>query len=248
MSQQPSKNAVVAVETTVQATQAHPGETLCGTVLLHGGQLGQDILVLTLDLVAYWTTGSGNARHHCVIHRTELLRDHRLESGQTLDVEFELPLPFEIPLTIVADRPLPGTEFEIVTSIDIDETRHTVDSTPISVLPLPAQAEIHSAIATLGFKPRTALLEDGWLRGLERDLPLYQSIDFEAAATGLGIDRLRVTLLTGEDGVEMIMESDPPRSETYGSLYLDHSETGDEDLIDAMREQLAKFTVPESSR
>lgn len=190
--------------------------------------------------MTYWGTGSGDARGHCVIHRSELLRDYHLEAGESRTVEFELPLSFETPLTIVADGSLPGMEVEIVTSVGIDEGRD-VATTPIAVLPLPAQAEIHSALTTLGFRPYAAVLEDGWLRGLERELLVYQSVDFEAVPEHSGIDRVRVSLLVGEDGVEAIMELDPPSETVYGSLYLDHSEVGEDDLIDAMREQLAKF-------
>ncbi|WP_169815487.1 sporulation protein [Nocardia yamanashiensis] len=231
----------MGVETVVRTARVCPGETVSGTVLLRAGESGGDVTGLTLEIVTYWGTGSGDGRRDCVIHRSELLREYHLEAGEIRTVEFELPLSFETPLTIVADRSLPGMEVEIVTSVGIDEGRYVAATTPISVLPLPAQAEIHSALTSLGFRPHAAVLEDGWLRGLERELLVYQSVDFEAVPECSGINRVRVSLLAGEDGVEAIMESDPPSKAVYGSLYLDHSEVGEDDLIDAMREQLAKF-------
>ncbi|GAB4586504.1 hypothetical protein [Nocardia sp. IFM 10818] len=48
-------------------------------------------------------------------------------------------------------------DVEIFTSIDIGETRSAAGSIPISVLPLPARAEMRFAKTALGFQPRTAL-------------------------------------------------------------------------------------------
>jgi sporulation-control protein len=77
------------------------------------------------------------------------------------------------------------------------------------VHPLPAHERILRAVDGLGFRFKSADLEQGHIRGIDQRLPFYQEIEFWAAPQyAHAFNALEVTFVTNPAGIDVILEVD----------------------------------------
>lgn len=139
----------------------------------------------------------------------------RAEPKQEYSVGFVLPMPFETPITMVDNVLLSGMSVELRTFVEIAETRYAGGRSPIAV--------------------------DGWLRGLQQELPFHQRIEFDCSARYPMLGDVAISFVAGEDGVEVVLETGGGSGDLYYALYVEHTEVGQDEMFPLMREQLSKL-------
>ncbi|QLY29741.1 sporulation protein [Nocardia huaxiensis] len=228
----------VEVETELHSAAVRPGEPVQGVIRLRGGEIRQDIAEIAAEFVTRVEAGD----ELTVAHRFGHTRLHgllALDAHQAYEFAFELYAPFETPLTTYDESPLPGMHVAVRAVLDIAGAVDADEGDPLHIEPLPAQYEILSGLENLGFHLHRAEVAEGWVRGLQMDLPFHQRIEFAPSPEFPALEELELTFVAGEDGVEVVLEIDERRGAVYGSLFVDHQEVGDADWVAELDGQLS---------
>ncbi|ASW54114.1 sporulation protein [Plantactinospora sp. KBS50] len=196
--------AGLSVQTDLLNPSTRPGLRLPGRVSLAAtlGALRVDRVLL--GLVAKVEDADGG-QSLVEFHRAAVAGPFVLAAGERRVVPFSVQVPWETPLTVIADKaPLSlrmGLRTDVVVGVDAARD----DLRPLFVHALPAQAGILDTLAGLGFELRQAALRAGRLPGVRQELGFHQVVGYWAAPMYAGpMNELEVTLLTDAYGVEAI--------------------------------------------
>lgn len=234
----------VEVDTVLRTRSVQPGQPVLGVVRLRGGYVRKDIERIALSLVArfeMFSSAEEPVTFSC-LHSIEARGGFALEPKQQYDVDFELPTPFETPISVVGDLWLSGMSVELRTFVDIASTRYAADRSPIAVCPLPAQVEILAALADLGFRVQRSGAENGWAWGIQQELAFHQRIELDGSVRYPTLGELVITFVAGVDGVEVVLDAERGCGDRYGALYVEHADIGRDDISRVLQEQLSKLS------
>jgi sporulation-control protein len=203
------------VDTRLNGSVFYPGGLIEGTVFLKGGSVNQDVNFAGVALRARVEVESGDSEYHrnFEFNKVRLSGAFRIAPGQQLSMPFQLPVPWEAPVTMINGTPLRGMQvLGVSTELDIASAVDATDVDPIAILALPSQQAILDAFIHIGFFFKRADLEQGHIRGASQRLPFYQEIEFAPGPQWRGrVNEVEVTFITNPHGMEVILELDKRR-------------------------------------
>ncbi|AVT32783.1 MULTISPECIES: sporulation protein [unclassified Plantactinospora] len=200
-----------SVDTVLTNPNTRPGLVLDGQVNLRGGDSAADIEQVTVALVTRVEMEAGDSEYAGTMefYRLPVSGAMRLEAKQELAIPFQLPVPWETPITDVYGQRLRGMTMGLRTELAIARAVDKGDLDAIAVHPLPVHEKILEAFAQLGFQFKSADLERGQIYGVQQTLPFYQEIEFFAAPQyAHAIREVELTFVTNQHGVDVIIECD----------------------------------------
>ena len=208
-----------SVDTVLAASRVRPGEPLNGEVRVKGGDFDADIEYIALGLVTRMESEHGEGEQTGLVEffRTQVSGPFRLRSGEDRVVPFQLPVPWEAPVTEVMGQRLHGMVMGVRTELAIAAAVDKGDMDPVEIMPLVSQQAVLDAFVRLGFHFKSADLEHGHLYGVSQQLPFYQEIEFYPPPAYAGqINEVELTFVANPMGLDIILEADK-RSGGYSS-------------------------------
>lgn len=208
-----------SVDTVLDSPGAVPGGTITGLVRIQGGKSEAKIDRIELSLVT-----SAEAEHHdrervgaAEFHRMVVRQDVRVAAGEAMDVPFELPVPWETPVTAVGSARLPGMVVGVRTELVIAGAPDKGDLDPVAVHPLPSQEAVLDAFGELGFQFHSADVEVGSLHGVPQRLDCFQELEFFPPREFAGrINEVELTFVATPHELHVVLEADK-RGGMFGS-------------------------------
>ncbi|MDQ7806195.1 sporulation protein [Amycolatopsis sp. A133] len=186
---------------------AAPGRPLHGEVLLLGGEVDQEIKGLAVTLLARVRLPGGTTEDLPFGSR-HLVGNEVIRAGQQIRVPFEVPLPWETPVTSIHAKPLPGVAVGVRAELDLAAAvSDPFDADAVAIEPLPAQKRVLDALSRLGFTFREAVLEPGRVDGARQELPFFQEIRFTPSPRFASVfSQVAVTFLTSSERTDVVLE------------------------------------------
>ncbi|EOD62985.1 sporulation protein [Amycolatopsis vancoresmycina] len=186
---------------------AAPGRPLHGEVLLLGGEVDQEIKGLAVTLLARVQV-PGDRTEDLPFGTQQLVGSEVIRAGQQVRVPFEVPLPWETPVTSVYAKPLTGMAVGVRAELDLAAAvSDPFDADAVAVEPLPAQKRILDALSRLGFTFREAILEQGRVDGARQQLPFFQEIRFTPSPRFASVfAQVAVTFLASAERTDVVLE------------------------------------------
>jgi sporulation-control protein len=200
-----------SVDTVLTNPNTRPGLTLEGQVNLIGGDAPANVEQVVVSLVTRVEIEGGDTEYAGIMefHRLPVSGAFQLAPKQQLSLPFQLPVPWETPITDVYGQRLRGMTMGLRTELAIARAVDKGDLDQVGVHPLPVHERILEAFQRLGFRFKHADLERGHIRGTQQTLPFYQEIEFFASPQYAGtINEVELTFVTSPHGVEVILECD----------------------------------------
>jgi sporulation-control protein len=199
-----------SVETVLHEPNVVPGGVVQGEVQIQGGSVAQEIQGLSVGLMAKVEveTNDGEMKQNIEFGQQQLGGAITLEEGATHNVPFQLPVPWETPITMFLGQPLTGMQLGVSTELAIARAVDSGDLDPVSVHPVPAQQAILDAFGALGFRFKAADMEKGKIRGTRQQLPFYQEIEFRAPQQYRGLNEVELSFVADGNEMDVVMEMD----------------------------------------
>ncbi|MEU8174994.1 sporulation protein [Microbispora hainanensis] len=220
-----------SVDTVLATPRVRPGDVLTGEVRLSGGDFDAEIEDITLGLVAGVEIehGDGESAGLGELSRTRVSGPLTLRRGESRSIPFQIPVPWETPISEIDGQPLTGMALGVRTEVAIAKAVDKGDLDPISVEPLPSQMRVLEAFLQLGFAFKSADLEAGHLYGVRQELPFYQEIEFFPPPRHAGVvGEVELTFVADPAGLEVILEADK-RAGRYSGDAIGRFRAGHED-------------------
>jgi len=208
-----------SVDTVLATPRVQPGGLLSGEVRIKGGDFDADIEYISLGLVTRAESEHGEGEQSGLVefHRVQVSGPFRLRTAEERTVPFQIPVPWEAPITEIAGQHLHGMGMGVRTELAIAAAVDKGDMDPVSIAPLASQEAVLRAFSQLGFHFKSADLEHGHLHGVSQQLPFYQEIEFYPPAQYSGqINEVELTFVASPGGLDIIVEADK-RTGGYGS-------------------------------
>ncbi|MFY1705708.1 sporulation protein [Micromonospora sp. WMMA1923] len=227
-----------SVDTVLSNPDTRPGLPLDGQVNLTGGSHDVEIDQIVVGLVTRVEVDGAEEGHDAVLefHRVPVAGGLTLREGQHLSLPFQVPMPWETPVTALYGQRLHGMTMGLRTEVAIRGVVDKGDLDPVQVHPLPVQERILEAFGRLGFQFKGADLEYGRISGLSQALPFYQEIEYYTAPQYAdGINEVELTFVANEYGVDVVLEFDKRGGlftgghDSYGRYQVAHA---DADRVD----------------
>ncbi|WP_433532195.1 sporulation protein [Micromonospora sp. CA-263727] len=225
-----------SVDTVLSNPNTQPGQTLGGQVNLLGGEAAASIEQIVIGLVSRVEVGEQAGVME--FHRQVVSGAFQLAPKQALAIPFQLPLPWETPITAVYGQRLHGMTLGLRTELAVARAVDKGDLDEIHVHPLPVQERILEAFLQLGFRFKKADLERGVIHGVPQTLPFYQEIEFFAAPQyAQTVNELELTFVTNPHGVDVVLECDKrggfltPGHDVFGRYQVAHTDAERSDWV-----------------
>ncbi|MER7441802.1 sporulation protein [Micromonospora avicenniae] len=200
-----------SVDTVLTNPNTRPGLSLDGQVNLLGGDTPAKIeqvvlgLVTRVEIEGHDTEYAGTVEFHRMVVSGPL----ELAPKQQLAIPFQLPVPWETPITDVYGQRLRGMTMGLRTELAVARAVDKSDLDQVAVHPLPVHERILDAFQRLGFQFKNADLERGQIYGVQQTLPFYQEIEFFAAPQyAQTVREVELTFVTNQYGVDVVLECD----------------------------------------
>ncbi|PSK65497.1 Sporulation-control protein spo0M [Micromonospora sp. MH33] len=222
-----------SVDTVLSNPNTRPGLSLGGQVNLTGGSHDVAIDHVTVGLVTRVEQENAGGEYDAFVefHRAQVAGGLHLREGQHLSLPFQVPVPWETPVTSVYGQHLHGMTMGLRTEVAVRGAVDKGDLDPVYVHPLPVQERILEAFGSLGFQFKGADLERGHISGLHQSLPFYQEIEyFPAPRYAHTVNEVELTFVTNEHGVDVVLEFDKRGGflfgghDTYGRYHAAHAD------------------------
>lgn len=222
-----------SVDTVLDSPHATPGQVVTGQVRIQGGSADAEIGQVVLSLVTRVEVERGDHEYGGVSEflRVVVQQGVRVGAGQLVAIPFQLPIPWETPITAVGGGQLPGMTVGVRTELVIAGAPDKGDLDPVLVHPLPSQDAVLSAFGQLGFSFRSADVEAGRLHGVPQELGFYQEIEFFPPAQFAGaVQQVELTFVANPHELFVILEADKrggmfsSGGDAFGHFHLSHQE------------------------
>ncbi|AEH10291.1 MULTISPECIES: sporulation protein [Protofrankia] len=233
------------VETVLDRPEVLPGGLVTGTVTIKGGKVDQEVneIRVALEATVEVETDDSTWYENVSFGTRSIGGKFTIAANQETSGRFELPVPWQTPITDVGGWHLRGMKIGVKTTVDIPGAIDPGDLDPVSVRPLPVQEAILAALGDLGFRFHSADVEKGRLAG--SDLPFYQEIELHPGGEyARRIKELEVTFLVDAAGVDVVLEADRrggllrAGGDALSRLRVGHHDTDRHHLSGLLHEQL----------
>lgn len=237
----------VGVNSVLSEQTVTPGGTLRGEVKFNGGDVDQMVEGITLQFTALVEKDDKGEENTATFdfHRAQVSGPFQLVAGSTHSVTFEVPVPWETPISALAGRPLPGMTLGVSTELALDMAIDKGDLDPLTVEPLAVHTAALNAMDTLGFVFQTADLEAGTLPGSH--MPFFQEIEYWPGGEFKGeFKEVELTFITSTASTDIVIQADDlgsplsPGHDTYQRFTVQNDDTSD--LVEPLRLQLQQLS------
>lgn len=240
-----------SVDTVLDSAQAVPGQLITGQVHVRGGHAETEIGQVVLSAVTRvehtgFGVGAGDADAAELV-RVVLRQGLRVPAGERVSIPFQLPLPWETPITAVDGVALPGMSVGVRTELVVAGAPGQGDRASVLIGPLPSQNAVLDAIGQLGFSFRAASVASGRLPGVSQESGLRQELAFFPPAQFAGrVNQVVLTFLADQQELRVILAADgrpggfAPTGDPSGQLRLSHQEAQTTDWAAAISGWLAQ--------
>ncbi|MCZ7413531.1 MULTISPECIES: sporulation protein [unclassified Streptomyces] len=199
-----------SVDTVLSEPNVLPGGAVHGEVRIEGGSVDQEIQGVSVGLQGRVEVEGQDQE---VLQNVEFLKQQvggafQLQAGASHVVPFTLEIPWETPITTFLGQELRGMHIGVTTELAIARAVDSSDLDPVHVHPLPAQAAILEAFGSLGFRFKSADLEQGVIRGTRQRLPFYQEIEFYAPSQYRGLSQVELSFVADDRTMDVVLEMD----------------------------------------
>ncbi|MBU3869393.1 sporulation protein [Streptomyces sp. 4503] len=237
-----------SVETVLTEENVVPGGIVQGEVRIQGGSVAQQIEALSVGLQARVEVERDDQefKRNVEFTRQQLGGAFELQPGAVHAVQFGLEIPWETPITMFLGRHLTGMNVGVTTELAIARAVDSGDLDPVNVHPLPAQQAILDAFGSLGFRFKSADLEQGHIRGTRQRLPFYQEIEFYAPEQYRGLNQVELSFVADDREMDVVLEMDKKPglftegSDTYRSFTMNLATFQDTDWAAYLNQWLAQ--------
>jgi len=217
-----------SVDTVLHEPNVMPGGVVQGEVHFKGGSVAQEIQGLSVGLMAKVEveTNDGERTENIEFGRQQVGGALTLQEGAAHTVPFQLPVPWETPITMFLGQQLKGMQLGVSTELAIARAVDSSDLDPLNVHPVPAQQAILDAFGALGFRFKSADMEKGRIRGTRQQLPFYQEIEFRSPEQYRGLKEVELSFVADGREMDVVMEMDKKPGlfsggDTYRSFQVD---------------------------
>ncbi|MEU9114223.1 sporulation protein [Streptomyces sp. NPDC048483] len=199
-----------SVETVLFEENVVPGGVVQGEVRIQGGSVAQDIQGVSVGLQAKVEveTSDGEVKRDIQFTKVQLGGAFQVQAGAAHTVPFGLEIPWETPITNFMGTHLRGMSVGVTTELAIARAVDSGDLDPVNVHPIPAQQAILDAFGRLGFRFKSADLEQGKIRGTRQTLPFYQEIEFHAPQQYRGLNQVELSFVADDREMDVVLEMD----------------------------------------
>ncbi|GGP75054.1 sporulation protein [Saccharothrix coeruleofusca] len=238
-----------SVDTVLDSPHATPGQVITGQVRIQGGSVDAHIDQIVLSLVTRVEVEHGDHEFGGTAEflRLPVAQGVRVAAGQPLSVSFQLPLPWETPITAVGGQPLPGMTVGVRTELVISGAPDKGDLDPVLVGPLPSQERVLDAFGQLGFQFRGADVEAGRIHGVNQQLGFYQEIEFFPPAQFAGrLNQVELTFVTSPHELVVVLEADKrggllhSGGDAFGRFHVSHQDAAGTDWVSAINQWMTQ--------
>ncbi|WP_066362009.1 sporulation protein [Herbidospora mongoliensis] len=201
--------AGVEVDTVLATSTVRPGETLSGQVNFVGGGSDYNVEGIFIDFTAVVEVESGDNEYNANYSflRQQVAGPFHLTAGARHSAPFQIPVPFETPISAIGGHPLRGMKLGVKTELSLAGALDKGDLDPLFVTPLPIQEHLIMALDRQGFRFSKADLERGTLQGSR--MPFYQEIEYYAGPQwSRHFNALELTFITNPHAIDVILEAD----------------------------------------
>ncbi|SDN28936.1 sporulation protein [Allokutzneria albata] len=223
-----------SVDTVLFDPNTRPGGVLSGEVRIQGGDHDVNIEFVALGLVTRVEAEHGDHERsvNAEFHRIGVEGAFRLAAKESRNIPFQFPVPWETPVTDVYGQRLPGMTIGLRTELAVAGAVDKGDLDPVFVHPLPAQERVLDAFGQLGFRFRSADVEQGHIAGLHQQLPFFQEIEFLPPHQFAGrINEVELTFVADPHGMAVVLEADKRGGffssghDAFGRFQLSHEDS-----------------------
>ncbi len=198
-----------SVDAILGSPTVSPGGTLMGQVNIVGGDREQDMrgLKLSFECVAERETDDNEYKINKQFGKIDLPNAGVVGAGQSVQLPFSIPVPWDCPPNLVGGTHLPGIKLGLRTRLDIAGARDASDFDAVTVEALPAQLAVLGAMSNLGFGLKGADLEEGNAKAghLKGQLGVYAEYEFHGQGR---IKEVEVTFVTTPQECGVLVEID----------------------------------------
>ena len=236
----------VTVDSVINGNTITPGGTLNGEVKFTGGEVDQKVEGITLEFTALVENDDkgedATSTYH--FHRAQVSGPFQLVKESSHSVQFEVPVPWETPISSFNGRPLPGMKLGVATELALDKAFDKGDLDPLIIEPLPVQTAAMEAMESLGFVLQLADLESGTIPGSH--MPFYQEIEYWASGEfSERFKEVELTFVAKQTTTDIILQADDrgtltnPGHDTYQRITVNNDDHSD--LSEQLRTQLQQL-------
>lgn len=238
-----------SVDTVLDSPHATPGQAITGQVRIQGGSADAEIGQVVLSLVTRVEVEHGDHEGTRVVEFDRFVAHQglRVPAGQLMTVPFQLPIPWETPITAVDGGQLPGMSVGVRTELVIAGAPDPGDMDPILVHPLPSQNAVLTAFGHLGMRFKHADVEAGRLHGVPHQLGFYQEIEFLPPAAYAGrISDVELTFVANPHELYVVLEAGKrggmfrPSGDVFGHFHMPHQQAEATDWAQSINNWLAQ--------
>ncbi|MBW1603697.1 sporulation protein [Streptomyces sp. JJ66] len=237
-----------SVETVLSDPNVLPGGVVHGEVRIEGGSVDQEVQGLSVGLQGKVEVESQDQEmlRDIEFHTQQLGGAFDLRAGASHVVPFALEIPWETPITTFLGHQLTGMHIGVSTELAIARAVDSSDLDPVHVHPLPAQQAILDSFGELGFRFKSADLEQGAIRGTRQRLPFYQEIEFYAPPQYRGLSEVELSFVADGRGMDVVLEMDKKGgiltggSDSYRCFQVDLERFGETDWTAHLNQWLAE--------
>jgi sporulation-control protein len=222
------------VDTVLAGSQARPGEIISGEVHIQGGDHPVEISQVILTLVGSVTVehaGGTETPGEREFGEVTVGGGFSLAAGQQYSLPFQMQIPWEIAITELYGRSLPGVAVGVRTHLKVAKALGTGDMDPVQIHPLPSQQRVLDALGHLGFLVRGSVVENGQIPGVMQRLPFHQEIDFQPPPAYQGVfTEVSMAIVTSQAGLSVALETEGrggflrPVEDTFGRFDASHEQ------------------------
>lgn len=222
-----------SVDTVLSSPTVQPGGMLTGEVRVTGGDHDVDIEYIALSLVTRVEVETDDADYDTSqqFHRGVVAEAFHLAPQQNVTVPFQMPVPWETPVTEFYGQHLHGMSMGVKTELSVARAVDKGDRDPVSIAPLPSQLRVLEAFGQLGFQFTGADNERGHIHGVNQQLPFFQEIEFRPPPQyARRINEVELTFVADPHGMAIVLEADnrggffTASHDSYGRWYVTHDE------------------------
>lgn len=222
------------VNTVVTGGDLQPGGPIKGVVVVKGGDVDQTIEGLRIRLMTEVEVevGDQEMRQPQVLAEWPIRFAGVLPAGEEQRVPFEATLPWETPVTVVPGL-VRAAKVWLQTGLAIDDAVDASDRDELRIVPLPAMRHVMAAIEAAGFRPKSADMEQGQLRGrgFQSTIGCYQEIEYRPSGLSVGwrVKEIELSFVARPDQLHLVIEVDRSfAGDSFLSISVPHSASAEQ--------------------
>jgi len=189
------------VDTRLHHSQYEAGGMVSGEILIKGGSTAQKIDGINIRLMTRSRDEEGTY-HYIELEDYRIVDEFSLEANEDLTVNFEFPLPPDVPISMYE------TKVWLKTVMDVDNAVDPSDNDTIEILPHPLVQGVFNAFDRLGLRLNEC--DNVFAHPqMQARLPIVQEFEFKPTSHLREMEEVEVIFIVRDDNiVELFLEID----------------------------------------